>query len=179
MNRSWLSRFSVRLFLLAVFSLISAWTLSAQTFFGSIVGTVTDASSAAVPGAAVALTNDATGFITIAPLPGDSVGLGTELDNHGTVVHSGTGDLSISNGVRFVNYAGALYDLQSDGGFEGSGVFNNLGTLRKSGGNGTSAFFFGDTVALQGNGTLDVQTSPGAGTVLTGRLRTRVPEGVR
>jgi hypothetical protein len=59
-SESSLFHFRGRVFLLAACGLVSAWMLSAQTFYGSIVGTVTDASRAAIPGAAVTLINTGT-----------------------------------------------------------------------------------------------------------------------
>jgi hypothetical protein len=52
-------RFHVRI-ALAIFFLVTGGRLPAQTFYGGIVGTVTDASNATVPAATVTLTNTAT-----------------------------------------------------------------------------------------------------------------------
>ncbi|MBN1670426.1 MAG: hypothetical protein JXR37_05315 [Kiritimatiellae bacterium] len=63
------------------------------------------------------------------------------LENEGLVRHTGTGPLTLSGGACFLNNrSGALYDLQDDGDFDGGlgRHVNNWGTLRKSGGTGTS-----------------------------------------
>ena len=75
---------------LAVFLLLLATTLSAQTFRGSISGNIVDSSGAALPDALVKATNDATGYTrsTVASGSGDfllpelPVGIYTVLVNH-------------------------------------------------------------------------------------------------
>jgi hypothetical protein len=80
------------------------------------------------------------------------------LNNYGTIVQTGTGDLHIGAFAHLNNEGMALYDLESDanlvgdGGF--TGPFNNYGTLLKSDGTATS---LAAAVANQG-GTIDVES---------------------
>lgn len=67
------------------------------------------------------------------------------LDNFGTIIQSGTGNLVLNSDhpgpATFKNEAGATYVIQSDSGFSSAGhavVFNNAGTVRKTGGTGTT-----------------------------------------
>lgn len=80
------------------------------------------------------------------------------LTNQGTINYTGTGDLVVQNGV-VDNQAGALIDLQTDQFFNDNGLsntFTNAGTLRKSGGTGTSDFE--GPIVFNNTGTVDVQT---------------------
>jgi RHS repeat-associated protein len=75
------------------------------------------------------------------------------MNNAGVVTHTGAGNFQIQwGGNYFNNQSGALYDLQSDGGLEGTGWFNNAGTLRKSAGIGSSGF----NAKLNNTGTVEV-----------------------
>ena len=62
--------------------------------------------------------------------------------NTGTISESGGGDLGIGHGTTLTNQAGALFDITDDStisaGF-GGGSLANAGTVRKSGGTGTSS----------------------------------------
>src|SRR6202166_1639857 len=49
-----------RIFVFVACAAVATYTSSAQTFYGSIVGTVTDSSGASVPGAAVTVVNNGT-----------------------------------------------------------------------------------------------------------------------
>ncbi|HEY1683202.1 MAG TPA: RHS repeat-associated core domain-containing protein [Tepidisphaeraceae bacterium] len=79
------------------------------------------------------------------------------LNNSGTIQNSGTGDIQI---VALTNTSAGLIDLQTNGGLL-SGTINiaqnllNMGTLRKSGGSGTSNV--SATISNQG-GTIDVES---------------------
>jgi len=75
------------------------------------------------------------------------------MNNAGVVTHTGAGNFQIQwGGNYFNNQSGALYDLQSDGGLEGTGWFNNAGTVRKSAGTGISGF----NAKLNNTGTVEV-----------------------
>ncbi|HKT13530.1 MAG TPA: TonB-dependent receptor [Terriglobia bacterium] len=56
------SRFAIWLIAIAVIGLCSAQRLNAQVLYGAVSGTVTDQSGAVVPGAAITIVNDNTGF---------------------------------------------------------------------------------------------------------------------
>jgi hypothetical protein len=77
--------------------------------------------------------------------------------NTGKVSQSGGGDLALGHGQTLTNQAGALFDITDDStisaGFQG-GVFANAGTLRKSGGAGTSSI----GVPLTNTGTIAVNS---------------------
>ena len=85
-------------------------------------------------------------------------------DNYGTVRQTNTGALYLNkfnNTCYFQNRAGALYDIQSDGtnitcssGDDTTDAFYNYGTLRKSGGDGTSILA---AAFCSVGGTVDVQ----------------------
>ncbi len=57
-----ISRFAIWLIVVAVLGLCSAQRLNAQVLYGSVAGTITDQSGAVVPGAAITIVNDNTGF---------------------------------------------------------------------------------------------------------------------
>jgi len=61
------------------------------------------------------------------------------LVNLGTATWSGTGVISSAVGARFVNRAGAVFDVQNDRSYS-SGTFENAGTFRKSDGPAVSTF---------------------------------------
>ena len=77
------------------------------------------------------------------------------VNNHGTIVQQVFGSLTI--GGKFTNSQGALYDIQNDSGIDvlNQGSFVNLGTLRKSGGAGTSTI---SAPVNNSGGTLEAQT---------------------
>jgi hypothetical protein len=94
------------------------------------------------------------------------------LTNAGTIVQSGAAVVTMY-GYQFSYYgwyfpatinnlAGALYDLQGDGGFQWSGswysasTINNAGTFRKSSGSGTSTL--GSGIAFNNTGTVEVNS---------------------
>ncbi len=87
---------------------------------------------------------------------------GVVLNNTGTITQQDTGLLSITLALN--NQAGAMYDIQSDGSFVGpdgrrghpvDNAFNNLGTLKKSGGTGLSQIL---GAFNNRGGTIDVET---------------------
>jgi RHS repeat-associated protein len=82
------------------------------------------------------------------------------LNNAGTILNSGTVDLSNRSQGTLINLPGALVDLAGDVGVS-TATFINRGTLRKSGGIGTSSM----TAITSSNdgGTIDVRS----GTLLT------------
>jgi hypothetical protein len=61
-NRNWLSRGGAAVALLMI-ALLAVQPVSAQVLYGSIVGTVEDPSGAVIPGAALTITNVATGAV--------------------------------------------------------------------------------------------------------------------
>ncbi len=83
------------------------------------------------------------------------------INNSGTTTFIATsaGDLDFANGAVFNNLSGGVFDIQSDSvvldlGSGTEGAFNNVGTLRKSAGTGTSTI----DIAFNNTGTVDVQT---------------------
>ncbi len=116
---------------------VSAWEWSG----GSVNGT---------------LTNE--GTLTITGTSQHNFSGGT-FTNTRTVVWAGTGsgNLLFAFGAAFVNQVGGLFDAQQDATVvngNGGGSFTNAGTVRKSGGNGTSTI----GVAFSNTGTLDVRS---------------------
>jgi hypothetical protein len=100
------------------------------------------------------ITNAPTGTLTVSGSgPKDLVYGGT---NQGTLIQTGTGTLSLGGGGEtFTNQAGALYDIESDAGVDNSYIFVNQGTIRKSGGNGTSVI---SSLQFRNSGILNVET---------------------
>jgi hypothetical protein len=89
------------------------------------------------------------------------------LNNSGTVTWTDAGGLTLSDGAAVHNLAGGLFDVRNDQPIDGGttqGTFTNTGTLRKSGGSGTTTV--ADNVALTNTGTVDV----GSGTLFVGDL---------
>jgi hypothetical protein len=83
---------------------------------------------------------------------------GRTLENFGTVDWSGTERIRFGVGASIENKQFALFDLQSDARLANDlgnpvGIFNNAGTLQKSGGSGTSEF----EAELNNNNLVDVQ----------------------
>jgi RHS repeat-associated protein len=93
------------------------------------------------------------GTLTLAG-PGDwTVTAG--LVNAGTIRHAGLGNLFVGFGGALTNQVGAVYDLQGDQSVVDAGSFINRGTLRKSGGTGTSSM--SSNVFRNDGGVIDVQ----------------------
>jgi RHS repeat-associated protein len=88
--------------------------------------------------------------------------------NAGTIVHAGSGHLRISFGFTLTNLVGAVYDFQADQSADEEGTFINRGTVRKSGGAGTSSLIArafqneGGTIDVQ-HGTLAIPNGGGTG----------------
>ncbi len=84
---------------------------------------------------------------------------GRAVNHAGTVEWTGSGNILARNGAVFNNLAGALFDVQNNQSFYfnvngGTPAFNNMGTLRKSAGTGTSTF----DVQMNNTSLLDVQS---------------------
>ncbi len=87
-----------------------------------------------------------------------------DLTSDGTITWGGDGDIRLLLGatetVTITN--SGLFDITGDAwfgppsGWSGTAVVNNSGTIRKSGGTGTTTF--GNSVAVNNNGTLEVQS---------------------
>lgn len=63
-------------------------------------------------------------------------GSGVSFSNLGSIVHTGTGNWTLS--IPITNQTGGLIDLQNTGGFAGASRVDNFGTFRKSVGTGTA-----------------------------------------
>jgi len=123
---------------------VSTWT------GGTIAGSVTN-----------------TGTLTLSGSSHKTLDATATLTNAGVIQHGGTGLLvlsvssSLGTGTTIINQPGALYDLQSDAdvdwtsGSNPEPIFQNLGTVRKSGGTGLS---FIDQLQNLG-GTIEVLSS--------------------
>jgi len=71
---------------------------------------------------------------------GDITFDGGTLNNAGTIVWTGTRHISIANAAVFNNLVNGVFDIQgnANANINGGGVFNNVGTIRKSAGTGTN-----------------------------------------
>jgi len=88
------------------------------------------------------------------------VSLSRLLDNAGTVVLSGSGQVTTQGGsLVLTNQSGALVELQGDGGFGGDGfadeAITNLGVFRKAGGTGNSVV---SNIGFTNAGTVQAQS---------------------
>lgn len=79
--------------------------------------------------------------------------LGGTIDNRGTIIHTGAGQLRVSSG-SLNNLDRGLYDIRSDAGFLNNSTFVNYGTLRKSDGSGVSDLF---GQLINNDGIIEVQ----------------------
>ena len=91
---------------------------------------------------------------------------GRTLMHGGSGSWSGSGDIRLTNGAEIVNQAGALLDILDNAEFEflapGGGQVTNLGTIRKSAGDGTTIVkvdFDNDGVLDIANGTVRFTTT--------------------
>jgi hypothetical protein len=98
---------------------------------------------------------------------------GSILNNAGTITQTGTGLFTLDSST-LNNLAGAVYDFQGDGGWQGGfyaghdGYVNNSGMIRKSAGAGTTSIYIvlsntGGTIEAQ-SGTVNLQTVGGNST---------------
>lgn len=91
------------------------------------------------------------GATALAPATFATVAIDTRtFENNGAVTWTGNANLTLLNGAVWNNNAGALFVAQGDGGLLG-GQFNNAGTVRKSGGTGTTNL----NVTLTNTGTVE------------------------
>ena len=109
---------------------------------------------------------------------------GRTLENAGTVLWTGGGNLICDNGVVLTNRAGALWEVRNDRSFVWQGGaanrFDNAGTFRKAVGPGTTTF--SGNFPFNNYGTVDLQsgtllfnsafnnTAAGSGTVSSGTV---------
>ncbi len=107
------------------------------------------------------LTN--TGTITLAGAA--DKGFGNTINNSGSILQTGTGNLVASGYAIFNNQANGVYDFRSDSQFYGVVTLNNSGILSKSAGNGVSEIGTPDPVSgnsyfsfNNNDGTIDVQS---------------------
>lgn len=80
------------------------------------------------------------------------------LDNAGTVVWTGAGNITLTSSAVITNQPGALFEVKNAQPFQNVGAcrFDNAGTLRKSANSGTTSFFNG--VSLTNYGTIDIRS---------------------
>ena len=92
-------------------------------------------------------------------------GLFDTLDNDGTIIQTGAGNLILAGYCTINNQADGVYDFQSDAQINGTGTLNNAGVIRKTAGAGVSAI--GPPDPISGNsyfafnntgGTLNAQS---------------------
>jgi len=103
------------------------------------------------------------------------------ITNQGTMRFTGTGNMNVSNGATIANLAGATFDFQTDADINHTSgsttTFNNMGTLTKSAGAGTSYVSMAvnnagqvnvtsGTLELKGGGTQTGDFDVAAGTTL-------------
>src|SRR5437763_3696494 len=84
---------------------------------------------------------------------------GRTLTNAGTIVWTGTGDISLTGGGLLTNQVGALFDAQGDAVMSWCGClttpsFTNAGTFRKSAGTGITQI----AVPSASSGAIQVQS---------------------
>ncbi|MCX6929718.1 MAG: hypothetical protein NT154_41875, partial [Verrucomicrobia bacterium] len=122
--------------------LLSGGTL---TMSNQITGTLLWGGYATLAGAPTIASNGVLKNINAPGSGGFPVTLSGVLTNYGLFLWpTGTYTAIVFDNARLENMPGALVDVQLDGGLHrgpaGPGVFNNAGTLRKSGGSGGSEF---------------------------------------
>jgi RHS repeat-associated protein len=149
-------------------------TTMSGAFTGSGAGTVRFSGRSFIIGAAGTTFNFAPGLLEWAAFGASTIsgadlmnlgsirlaGAGIEqianaFNNAGTILHAGSGNLGLESGATLTNQVGAVYDFQADPSVVDGGTFINRGTLRKSGGTGTSAMSL--NVFRNEGGVIDVQ----------------------
>jgi RHS repeat-associated protein len=100
---------------------------------------------------------------------GDAQHPAIDLDNTGTIVVSGAGDLGFGNQTAFVNGTTGVIDLTTDAGLAnvndgngGSFYLTNKGLIEKTGGTGTSSI---GTAGVDGGGSVGVGFEDEGGTI--------------
>ncbi|MBI3851712.1 MAG: hypothetical protein HY298_15770 [Verrucomicrobia bacterium] len=81
------------------------------------------------------------------------------LENGGTVLWTGAGNIGLNSGAVITNRAGALFHVQSAAFLSSGGTggrFDNAGTFRKSANSGTTTVVSG--VSFNNSGTVEIQT---------------------
>ena len=81
------------------------------------------------------------------------------LENGGTILWSGAGNLNMSSGAVITNRVGALFEIRTAAGpsaASGANRFDNAGTFRKAASGGTTTV--GGSVAFNNFGTVELQT---------------------
>ncbi len=123
------------------------------------------------------------GTITFAGTAAKFFGEGSTLENKGTIIQTGTGNLELSNDnpdfpTTLQNDAGALYEIEGDSSIVTNGAktaIDNAGTIEKTGGTGTSTIavdegFSNTGTILADSGTLALSATIAqvSGSTLTG-----------
>ncbi len=104
------------------------------------------------------------GTITFAGTAAKFFGKGSTLENKGTIIQTGTGDLELSNSnpdfpTTLQNDAGALYEIEGDSSIVTNGqmvAIDNAGIIKKTGGSGTSTIAVND--GLSNTGTIEADS---------------------
>jgi hypothetical protein len=98
----------------------------------------------------------ANGGLTLSSMTGATTLDGRQLDNAGSGLWTGPGNIFVRNDAQFNNLAGGSFDVSTDSEFFGvSGTtFNNAGTFRKVDSSGMTVF----GTAFNNSGTVDLQT---------------------
>jgi hypothetical protein len=95
-----------------------------------------------------------------AAIPSVAILSGRTLENGGTILLTGTGNLGVTGGAVITNRPGALFRFENESAFglggTANGRFDNVGTFRKSAGAGTSTVVNGLT--FNNSGTVDIRS---------------------
>ena len=106
---------------------------------------------------------DSGGQVNVVATGGEAVSLsGCVMNNSGTFLWTGGGNIVIDANSTLNNLAGGLFNVASNGMFlsysGAANIFNNAGTFRKSGGPGTTVFESAGQPYFNNTGLIDVQT---------------------
>ncbi len=106
---------------------------------------------------------DSGGLVNVVATGGEAVTLsGCVMNNSGTFLWTGGGNIEFDADSTLNNLAGGLFNVASNGLFLSSSgaanIFNNAGTFRKTGGSGTTIFQSGGQPYFNNTGLVDVQT---------------------